>query len=222
MHFPERREPFEGERWMRFAVPRGSLEAPVMEQLKSAGCRMYDAEGRDGLCGEFGTSISLHKRDRRMIHPLVKVGNFHAGITGKDICMEQGNGVCIQGLLPSPVTKWVLAAPEGFKPCGIVPTGCEMPTFADIVMPNLADWSGYRIVRIEGDEECVIHDGLCRAIVVPTVTGRSLREKPKRPLAIVSGGDNLFESRPCVVSKYEMSNRDFPELSVLIERLVKD
>lgn len=192
---------------LKFVLCNGSLLGRLLMYLGVAGYELEKPDRR-GFCGtSVDKRIEFWERDRRMVAQQV-AGGFDAGITGRDLyinCDVQGlrtvANLCFAKRSDQP-TRWVLAAQSGCQFERKVRIGTELVNLARSVLPTCTALGDYEIVRLEGNEEVAIADGLCDAVFVVTETGGTLQQLG---LKIVEGCEQLFVSVPQIIAKPALS-----------------
>lgn len=192
---------------LRFLTPNGSLSERLRMYLAKAG---YDVDKPDpkGCCGSSQDGrIMIIERDRRMIPHLV-AGSYDAGITGLDLLINSRAeelrtvaNLCFAKRTDRP-TRWVLAAKEMGDFSRRVRIGTELVHLPQLILPSLPfTIHNYEVVKLEGNEEMAIEDGLCDIILVVTETGRAIQEAG---LQVLPGCENLLESVPQIIAKLQL------------------
>lgn len=190
---------------LKFITPDGSLSERMRMYLAKAGFDI-DKPDRRGVCGRSADGrIEFVERDRRMIPRLVALG-YDAGITGLDLILNSRveglrtvANLCFAKRSDRP-TRWVLAGRDNAldrnDPLRI---GTELENLPQLVIPQsppiLFD---YKVVKLEGNEEMAIDDGLCDLILVVTETGKTLQDIG---LTILPSCDKLLVSMPQIIAK---------------------
>src|SRR3989338_8135362 len=192
---------------LRFIIPTGSLADAVRTYLRIAG---YDVllPSRSGLCGVVN-GVEFWQLDRRTVPKFLEQADYHAGITGSDLLLDNSLGkldleqICALKFSRSSEqpTRWVLAkrAGEIFPQEHEVFIGCELPKFAKHMLRGMK--FRYHIVQISGSEEQCVREGIVDMILVVTETGSSLKANG---LEIVPGCECLFESTPVIIARPDL------------------
>lgn len=188
---------------------------------------------RRGFCGE-SNGIEFWERDRKMV-PRHVAGQFDAGITGKDLIVDSGveglrvvADLCFSRQTNQP-TRWVLIYnPVQYpdlltKPrqaVNIARIGCELLVLAGKLGAQqgmvLSGFLYRDFLKLEGNEEASIADGLCDAALVVTETGRTIRDLG---LQIVPGCESLFVSVPQIIAKPDLGEEKEERLQELFAAL---
>lgn len=208
---------------IRFAVPSGSLQKRTLEILRSAGYNLPTPIGRNDRVGTAG-GIEFFIRDRANIASLVSRGAFHAGITGADLVIEEGDAAsgAIE-LLSLPYSRttncsirYVLAVPascslEDWERIESRRIGAERVRLAQKCLGLILRRHDV-IVPLPGREEAAVSDSLCHAVFVATETRDSLKAHGLKILH-----DNLFTSSPVLIYHKEVGQQ--PEQFRLVEQI---
>jgi len=174
--------------------------------LQTMGFQVFEPDSK-GFCGfDDRCGIEFWQRDRRMI-PYHVAASFDAGLVGKDLLINSGvrdlSTVCelCYAKRTNRPTRWVLTSddPSKLSHSG-VRIGCELTEFADQLLRKQPQIKDYALVKLEGNEEMAISDGLCDAVVCVTETGSALREAGLKVIR-----DDLFVSTPQIVARSDLS-----------------
>ncbi len=193
---------------IRFAIPNGSLQNRTLEILRKAGYDLPLTIGRDDRIGWYN-GVEFFLRDRENIASLVSAKTFDAGITGSDLCVNEGDkarravSMCslFYGRNGNKSVRWVLAVPEGttvksWETKKRRRIGSERPRLAKHCL--VSHWKkGDTLVALPGKEESAIADGLCDAVFVVTESGASLAAHKLVPVY-----ERLFTSEPQLLYHY--------------------
>lgn len=204
---------------LRFVYPSGSLRNRFRAFMTTMGYVLGEPDQR-GYCGT-SNHIEFYERDRRMV-PLQVAGMYDAGLTGKDLIAESGveglrtvGDFCFSRSTTRP-TRWVLAGDFLFEEesvtWDVIRVGCELPRLGETLFSRSPYGNRkFRMVKLEGNEEAAISDGLCDTVLCVTETGGALN---RANLRILGGCDELFVSVPQIIAK--------PTLSLTQEDLLKE
>lgn len=204
---------------LRFVYPSGSLRNRFRAFAATMGYVLGEPDER-GFCGN-ANHIEFYERDRRMV-PLHVAGMYDAGITGKDLIVESGvkdlrtvADICFSRSTSRP-TRWVLAGDFLFEEesvtWDVIRVGCELPRLGErLFLQSPYANRKFRMVKLEGNEEAAISDGLCDVVLCVTETGGALK---RANLRVLDRCDELFVSVPQIIAK--------PVLSATQEELLKE
>ncbi|MFA7286825.1 MAG: hypothetical protein WC052_04175 [Patescibacteria group bacterium] len=203
---------------LKLVLCNGSLSASLRVYLGRAGYDIGKADRR-GYCGtSTDGSIEFWERDRRMV-PYLVAGGYDAGITGLDLtlnsCVQglrQIAGLCFSRATNNP-TRWVLASKGTCDLSGSLRIGCELENLPALLLPACPyPIRDYQVVKLEGNEEMAIEEGLCDLILVVTETGSTLQALS---LTILPGCERLLVSVPQIIAKGNLCDEKEEALQAL-------
>ncbi|MGI8633644.1 MAG: ATP phosphoribosyltransferase [Solirubrobacterales bacterium] len=167
---------------LKLAVPRGALLDESLDVLDAAGFDTSEPRGDSRSLVFTLPGLTLVTMRPSDVPTYVEAGAAHAGITGKDVLMEQADRVFYEVAdLGFGGTQMVLASPadapdldEIERRLGVVRIGTKYPRIAG----DYFESTGRRaeVIEVKGSVELAPLAGLADAIVDLTQTGRTLVE----------------------------------------------
>jgi ATP phosphoribosyltransferase len=188
---------------LKFAIPKGSLEAQTLELMRKSGWRI-SVDARSYMPGVDDPELNLRLLRPQEIPRYVADGSLDAGIAGYDWVVENGvqrQVVKIEEFVYSKVslapTRWVLVVPEN-SPIQSLRDLKDKRVATEMVNFTRKVFAQRKIpVEIEfswGATEAKVADGVVDAAVEVTETGSSIRANGLR---IVK---ELMTSRPVLIA----------------------
>ena len=172
----------DGERPLRIAVPKGSLNADAIEALAAAGLDVtgLDNPGRSLIISNPGVDYIIVRPSDAPV--FVETGAADCGICGEDSLLEEGSDVVELADLRFGACRFIVAELEGsservaqhYRELGSVRVATKYPRIARAHFARRGIQA--EIVQLHGNIELGPLTGMSEYIVDITATGRTLRE----------------------------------------------
>lgn len=171
-----------GERPLRVAVPKGSLNADSIAALAAAGLDVtgLDDPGRSLIISNLGVDYIIVRPSDAPI--FVETGAADCGICGEDSLLEAGSDVVELADLRFGACRFIVAEPEGaaerttehYRQLGSIRVATKYPRIARAHFARCG--TQVEIVQLHGNIELGPLTGMSECIVDITATGTTLRE----------------------------------------------